>query len=109
MKLLKNIILLFLLLTGIAAACPDKEFHEKIERYINVTTSLKKENKKIVVYGEKIVIETYLAVKGEEEKLEEALAIVMTGLIKYSKNHGYELYIKDPDGNEKEFMEFIGK
>ncbi len=39
MKLLKNIILLFLLLTGIAAACPDKEFHEKIERYINVTTS----------------------------------------------------------------------
>lgn len=33
----------------------------------------------------------------------------MTGLLKYSKNHGYELYIKDPEGNEKGFMEFIGK
>lgn len=109
MKLFKKVIFLFLIFTGIAAACPDADFHGKMERYIQETTSLKKQGKKIVVDSEKIVMETFLAVKGDRDRLEGALAIVMTGLLKYSKNHGYELYIKDPDGNEKGFMEFIGK
>ena len=109
MKLLKKVILLFLLLARIAAACPDTDFHGKMERYIKETASLKVQGKKIVVDSEKIVIETFLAIKGDKDRLEDSLSIVMTGLIKYSKNRGYELYIKDPEGNEKEFMDFIGK
>lgn len=109
MKLLKKIIFLFLIFTGITIACPDTDFHGKMERYIKETTSLKVQGKKIVVDSEKIVMETFLVVKGDKDRLEGALAIVMTGLLKYSKNHGYDLYIKDPEGNEKGFMEFIGK
>ena len=109
MKLLRKITVLFLLCSGLAAACPDQKLHNGVEKYIKESSALKKQGKKLVLNSEKFVMGVYLAVQGDQDRLEDAMATVMTKIITYSQNHNYNLVIVDAEGNEKEFMEFIGK
>ena len=109
MKLLKRMVVLFLLCSGVAVACSDQKLHNGIEKYIKESTALKKQGKKLVLDTEKFVTGVYLAVQGDESRLEDAMATAMTKIITYSKNHKYNLVIVDMNGNEKELMEFIGQ
>ena len=107
MKRLKKIILLFSFCSGILMSCPDKTLHNGVEKYMKTSSGLEKHGDKLILDSEKFVMGVYLAVKGDENKLEDAMASVLTKIMIYSKNHNYKLTVRDGNGNEKEIMEFI--